>query len=294
MATGLGVDPTKDGSGNITSGTSSQDVRQIYGGLYSPGLVSGAKITTSGSAMTYTVATGVGMIQSATGQVVPVPIPSKTINVSTVGSSSRTDYIYVKQNFPATDGDSAVVVDAATTVPDNAIVIGTYLQPANATNTSSGSLADSVDYSIPYGASLGNLYTYRHGVTGLLPNTGITRYGHKTLRLPTDRRLLFKVQATLQAQNATGFDNAHYCEYGFLPNIDGGDFVLWTTPGLHQSLGTYAFEGYFNVTAGTHTVNIGFTQMSGPGRAYTYSGTDSLGFGREGIVFTIEDAGVSE
>jgi hypothetical protein len=234
------------------------------------------------------------MIQTSSGQVVPVPIPPTTVIADNVGSSIRTDYIYVKQNFPSTDGDSKVVVDVGTSVPDNAIVIGTYRQPANANNTSAGSIADDVNFAIPYGASLGNLYTYRHNITGLLPNSGITRYGYKTLKLPTDRRLLFKVQATLQAQNAVGFDNSKYCEYGFLPNIDGGDFVLWTTPGLHQSLATYSWQGYFNVTAGTHTVNIGFTQMSGPGRAYTFSGTDTLHFGREGIVFTIEDAGVTE
>jgi hypothetical protein len=95
----------------------------------------------------------------------------------------------------------------------------------------------------------------------------------------------------LAAIGAVGFDNSKYCEYGFLPNIDGGDFVLWTTPGLHQAWATYQWEGYFNATAGYHTVCYGGFHASGPGQAYQFHGVYG-GFGRTGTVFTVEDAGV--
>lgn len=294
MTTGMGVDPTKNGSGVITSGTSSQDIRQIYGGLFTPGVVSGCVITTSPSAMTYTVSAGVAMLQTAAGQIVPIPVPAQTITaLSAPSSGARTDVIYAKQRFPAIDGDSEVIVSYGTSAPTNSVVLRTYNQPAGASNTNAGTVSGSVNYSIPYGASLGNLYTYQHTANGQLPDS-LTRYGYGTFYLPTDRRVHLKVTSVLYAMGAVGFDNAHYAEYGFLPNIDGGDYVLWSSPGLGQAWATYNFDLYINLNAGLHTVNLGFLKLAGgTTHAATAFGTDSLGFGRRGITFTIEDAGVT-
>jgi hypothetical protein len=95
----------------------------------------------------------------------------------------------------------------------------------------------------------------------------------------------------LQAQGAVGFDNSKYCEWGFLFNVDGGDFVLHTTPGLHQALATYEFSSSIELSAGSHVVSLGRLRIAGPGVAVTHYGTDGLGFGRRGIEFSVYDEG---
>lgn len=292
MTSGLGVDATLDGSGNITSGTTAQDMQQIFGGLYSPGVVSGGTVTTSVSAMTYTVAAGVAVVQMSTGLNIPIPVPAKTITAASVpASGARTDIIYAQQRTPAIDGDSDVVVDVASVLPPRSVALRTYTAPAGATNTNACTVTGSIDYAIPYGAGLGRLWYYQLTLNGTLP-TNLTRYGQGTIHLPTDRMVTFKITSVLSANNASGFDNNAYCEYGFLPNFDNGDFVLWGTSGLHQAWASYNFEATVAMTAGTHTVNFGIRRNSGPGTGRAYYGTDSGGFGRRGIEFIIEDAGV--
>jgi hypothetical protein len=296
MTSGLGVDPTKSGT-TITSGTTSQDIQQIFGGLYTPGMVSGGTVTTSPSAMTYTTTAGVAIVPMATGQNVPIPVPATTITALAVpASGTRTDIIYAQQRTPAIDGDSDVIVNYGPTLPARSVALKTYTQPAGATNSSAGAVSGDIIYSIPYGASLGQLHFYNWTTPGALPTAGITRVGAGTIFLPTDRLVNWKVVCVMYAMNATGFDNAHYSEYGFLPHFDGpsgtGDFVLWTTPGLHQAWATYTFEATIPMAAGTYNVNLGMLRIVGPGTPATHYGGDSQGFGRRGIEFTITDVGV--
>lgn len=293
MTSGFGVDPTKDGTGAITSGTTSQDIQQIYGGLYTPGLVSGAAITTSASAMTYSVAAGTGVIPVSLGYNIPIPIPATVVNAPNgPASGSRTDIIYAQQRFPSIEGDSNVIVNVGTTLPARAITLGTYTVPANVTNTNAATGPGDIGYAIPYGVGRGQLFQSTYTNSGVLPNS-LTRIGYGNIYLPTDRRLRFKVSALVYAVGANGFDNSKYCEYYFLPNIDNGDMVIWTTAGLHQAWATHNFEYDINVSAGHHTVNLGIGRMVGPGTAATFYGTDGNGFGRRGITFTVEDVGVT-
>lgn len=291
MASGFGVDPTKDGTGAITSGTTSQDIQQIYGSLYTPGLVNGAQITTSASNMTYSVAPGVGVVPVSTGNNIPIPIPATVVNASPGGSATRTDIIYAQQRLPSIEGDSNVIVNVGPTLPARAITLGTYTVPANATNTNAATGPGDITYSIPYGVGRGLLFQSIYSTSGTLSNN-LTRWGYGSIFLPTDRRLRFKISAVLYANGASGFDNAHYCQYYFLPDIDNNDMVIWDTPGLHQAWATYNFDYDLNVSAGHHTVNIGMGRKIGPGTAGTFYGTDGQGFGRTGIVFSIEDIGV--
>lgn len=292
MATGIGVDPTKNGSGVITSGRSSLDDRKIWGALYSPGIVSGGVVTTSGSALQYSVSEGVAAIKTATGQIVMAPIPATTVpTTANTGTGARTDIVYVKQRFPA-DGDSNVVVGVAPTLPANALELMKFSVPVNAANTNAATRTGFQSFAIPYGANLGTLYDYTYTTTGPLPQS-LVRVGHTTFYVPTDRRLRFTVTALLFAGGASGFSDSTYCEYGFLPNIDGGDFVIFTSPGLHQAWATYSWSEEINVTAGAHTTNLGMLRMVGPGVPRTHYGIDEFGFGRQGIQYRIEDAGVS-
>lgn len=294
MATGFGVDATVDGSGNVLSGMSAVDVRQVMGALYSPGIIQGLEVTTSPSALTYTVAAGTIAIATASyplrNDVVVAPVPQTTISTTAPLSGSRTDIVYVRQYFPG-DGDSYVRVQVGEVVPANAQEIMRFTVSAGQSNTNQATRIGEIQYSIAYGATLPILHYYNDPWSGVLPNA-LTRRGHGTFYLPTDRRLRFSITATLYAQNAVRFDNNNYCEYYFLPNIDGGDMMIFTSPGLHQAWGTYSWEAFFNVEAGTHTVNYGMGRMTGPGNAVTHSGVDGNGFGRNSIVFRVQDEGV--
>lgn len=292
MTSGFGVDPTLDGNGAVVSGTSSQDIREIFGSLFSPGLISGGGVSTSASAMTYTVAPGVCVIPTATGQSVPAPIPAGVLTVASgPASGSRTDIVYAQQRFPSIEGDSEVSLGVASTLPPRAVQLRTFTVPAGVTNTNAATSSNTVDYSIPYGAKLPTLHYYQMAWSGGLIN-GLTRYGHGTINLPTDRRVRFTIRAVLYSAGASGFDNSKYCEWYFLPNFDNGDFVIWTTGGLHQAWQTYIWQQEVNMSAGTHSVNFGTGRKIGPGTASTFFGTDSQGFGRNGIEFIVEDAGV--
>lgn len=294
MTSGWGVDATLNGSGVPTSGTTDDDVRKVWGALYTPGIISGCTVTTSPSSMTYTVASGVVAVKTADGERVMAPVQGQAVTTAPAPSSgSRVDIIYAQQRYPDVEGDSNVVLGVAETLPSRAVAIKKFTVAAGKTNTDSVVQYTGVDYSIPYGATLGELAYYQYtstGSSGLLPNS-LTRIGTKSWSIPTDRRIKFKVQACISANAAAGFDASKYCEYGFLPNIDGGDMCLFSTPGLHQAWQTVYFERTITVLAGEHTSNLGIIRLVGPGQALGHYGTGPDGFGRNGIEFFVEDAG---
>lgn len=295
MTSGWGVDATIDGTGLATSGTTATDVRKVWGALYSAGVISGCTVTTSSSAMTYTVASGVVAIKATSGEVVMAPVAGTTITTAPAPvSGSRVDIIWARQHYPSQEGDSIVEVGVSDTLPTRAVAIKKYTVAAGKTNTSALVQYGSVDYSIPYGATLGQLAYYQYtsgGLSGDLPNS-LTRVGTKTFSIPTDRQIKFRVQAVISADfGASKWDTSHYCEYGFIPSIDGGDICLFSTPGLHQAWQTVYFERTITVFAGTHTVNLGLVRLNGPGSALSHYGTAPDGYGRNGIEFFVEDAG---
>jgi hypothetical protein len=279
MTIGFGVD-----KGTNNQGTTSADIRKIFGGIYTPGIISGCTVTTNSTQ--YIVSAGVAAIKIATGEIVLAPIPAISITIPTTGA--RTDIVYAKQRLPSIDGGLSDVLVGVTSgaLPTQSVLLKKFSVSSTNIPTQTGSQ----DYSIPYGASLGVLHKWQNTYSGPLSTT-LLREGHGTISLPTDRRLRFSISALLYAEGASGFDDAKYTEHYFLPNIDGGDFVIWTTPGLHQAWATYNFEEFINVTAGTHTVNLGSGRMVGPGRACTFYGLDGNGFGRRGVYFQVEDAG---
>lgn len=287
MTTGFGVDRASNGSG-----TSAVDIRKIQGGLYTPGVISGCLVTTSPSGMQYSITAGVVAIRAATNEIILAPVNATTITTSP--ASSRTDIVYVKQRYPniAGEGDSEVVVGVGTTLPDRAVEIRRYNLSAGQTNTNQATVSGNVSYSIPYGATLGRLHYYQHTLTGLggsLP--GFTRYGHGSFYLPTDRLLRFKLTAVMASSGAAGFDNSRFCEYGFIPNLNGADFVLWSSGGLHQAWQTHYFEATINAPQGLNLVNCIFTKLQGPGTPVAFYGTGGDGYGRRGIEFIVEDIG---
>lgn len=297
MTSGWGVDATVNGSGVATSGTESADVRKVWGGLFTPGIVDGCTITRSGSAMTYTVAAGVAAIKTATKEVVMAPIALTTISTTAApASGSRVDLVYAEQMFPAS-GSSDVIIRvssfanlASVVVPANSVALGKYLVSAGQTNTNAATPQGSTDYAIPYGTSKGTLHYYQYTASDIF-QPELQRFGHGNIYLPTDRRVRFNARVVMHAVNAVGFDNTKYCSYGFLPSYDNVDFLNWQTPGLHQAWQTIEFGADVTMTAGTHPVNLGALRMEGPGLGQLHYGVDSLGFFRRGMEFWVEDIG---
>lgn len=288
---GFGVDPTKDTNGVVTSSTSSKDIRRIWGGLYSSGLVTGGTITTSPSTLQFTVSSGVAMIPSAVGENIATPFDTATVTAATAPTSgTRTDIIYVQQRFPS-DGDSNVVVGIGSTLPPNSIAVAKYIIGTNITNSNSATKTGDVDYSIPYGASLGILHQWRDTFSGI-HNQSNLRLGTAKIYLPTDRLLRFTITSLLYSSGANGFDNSKYCEWYSNPELDNQPLTSWRTPGLHQAWATYTWQGYWSASAGSHTVSYSRGRSVGPGSAATLYGPSGSGWDWPGTLFTVEDAGV--
>lgn len=288
MPSGWGVDPTI-ADGVVTSGTSSEDVRKVWGALYTPGIISGCRVTTN-SNMTYTISAGVVAIQTATGQVVMAPVNAVTIPTAAApASGNRTDIIWVRQRFPGTGSDSNIVVEVGTTKPAQAQEIRRFTISAGNTSTNSATPTGGIAYSIPYGANLGVLHRFQSAHNGAIAND-LRREGAGTIYLPTDRLLRFRYQGVYSAQNAVGFDNSKYCELAVFPSIDNNNFEIWTSPGLHQGWQTLYFETVRATTAGTHTVSYLRRRQAGPGTILQWYGWHGGDFWPGGI-FTVEDAG---
>lgn len=288
MASGFGADPTLDVDGKVLSGTTAQDIRRIIGALYSPGLISGGEIVTSGSAMTYTVSGGVAIIRLATGQHVAAPFDQTTLTVSTA-NSARTDIIFALQNLPE-NGNSNVVVGVNQVLPPNAVEIGRFAVGVGITNTNNAVRQGGIDFAIPYGANLGILHKFNHAYKGALP-TARTVLGTGKIHLPTDRNIRFRYTGVHCAENAIMWDTSKYCELGVLPMLDGLEFEQWNTSGLHSAWETVHFETIVPVSAGTHTVGLMRYRKQGPGTPYQLQGYYPDGFYRRGADFTVEDVG---
>jgi hypothetical protein len=249
--------------------------------------------------MTYTVSSGVVAIAPSIGEVIMAPVQGATITAAPApGTGKRVDVVYAEQRQPIS-GDSNVVLGVLSFATESAIVLppasqelGRYLVSAGQLNTNAATRLNGTVYSIPYGGTLGNLHHWNNKYDGNLSRP-LLREGHGSFNLPTDRMVRFRYTVVLSARDASGFDNSKYCEYGYLFRSEeiGGDFVLHTTPGLHQAWSTYQFESTLILPAGQNNVSVGGLRIVGPGDAWQHYGTDGQGFGRRGGEFDIDDLG---
>lgn len=266
MSTSWGIDPLKDANGVVTLGTSSADLRQIQGGLYSPGLISGGLVTRSASALTYTVSPGVAafpIVTGATPQTVLGAIPSKSLTTTAPSSGSRLDMIIAEQRTVATDGDPNIDVRIATSLPPRAVLLDAYLVSSTTANTNSAVRQADIKYSVPYGASMGAIFWKRSTFSGNFTVAANDIIG--SFYLPTDRLLTVSLTATLSAYGAIRFDDTKYCETGYDIYIDEIKRWGWTSPGLHQATAEYHWSDVINIAAGAHTVRTVRHRAAGPG-----------------------------
>lgn len=210
MATGWGVDATKNASGEVTSGTSSQDVRRIIDGMYNQGVMQGCSISTSTSDMSYTLNEGVVVNWIGGREAVLMPVYTTKVTVSpNTGTAPRNDFVYVKQNLPSIDGNSNIVVGVTNTEPsasDRRLVIRKFVVPAGATKTSSAVPTGSMNYSTPYGQSGRLLVNKTDTYNGLLRNRTLNDMGGN-FSLSTDRIVRVDMTVTFDLEGSfTGHD----------------------------------------------------------------------------------------
>lgn len=292
MTTGFGIDPIKDVDGNVTSSTTSEDIRQIYGSLYTPGLISGGIVTTSPVANTISVGAGVGafpiVVDNSTDPEKPQnrrtvlgPIPATAdIPITPPTSGTRTDIIYAQQLTPTNDGANDVVVRVGTVLPARSVKLATFIVSSSNTTSNAYVRTGNVDYSIPYGSS-GKLFMYRKIAAG---GTITTRRNILTnsFHLPTDRLVNVWLNAGLSSSGAVGFDNSKYCEAGFEIFVDDIKIWTWTTGGLHQAWQEHHWSDIDTWKAGEHTVRVEAARFALPGTPVLRD---------RGILFVVQDVG---
>lgn len=281
MTTAFGADPIKDENGLVTVGTTSEDLRQIWGSLYSAGLISGGVVTRSTTEMKYFISNGVAAFPMVVDNSAPYkpenqrtvigPIPQTTLTVTTpAAGTSRTDIVYAQQLTPADDQDATVVVRVGPTLPPRAVLLNGFLVTSSNVNTQATTPNQNVKYSIPYGASMGRLVNMTNmfnnvftvAASGTQPRSSL---GTGTFWLPTDRNIKVSLTVQLSANGAVGFDNSKYCEAGYEVFLDGIKQFTWTTGGLHQAWQEISFEGYLTAQAGNRSVSVSHFRNIGPG-----------------------------
>lgn len=280
MATGFGIDPTTDANGVVVNGTESADIRRITDALYTPGVIKGGVVTTR-TDMNYDISLGVGCVEMSEGENVLIPIPAATILTADGGVADRVDYVYVKQNDPATDATSAVTPHIQNTpdLPPGSVLLGKFNVPANATSTNAANVVGNVDYSIPYGTSGHSLWYKR--ITHNGPMTQIADNVSGTFFLPTDRAVEFTVLSTL---DKVGDPASLY----FRLFIDGIQTIILPTGVLSNWYTAHYMAYTFALDAGEHTIRIEFTASGSMSDINCRYNTGE----NAGIVMKLRDAGV--
>mgnify|MGYP006934310809 FL=1 len=192
MATGFGI--THDAQGN---GTTPEDIQAITAAEYpTPGVISGCDVTGT-SAMQWHVNDGAVVIKLAPGRSVRVPVTAQNLTTEPApNTGSRVEYIYVKQNLPASDGSNTAVVKIGPTVPANAVMLAKREIRAGQKSTSTSRELGNIVYAQPVGTSFGLLH--HHYFEGNQYTTrGEFIRGKGSFYVPTDRNIDVRLTSTV-------------------------------------------------------------------------------------------------
>lgn len=286
MTTGFGIDPTLTEEGVVTSGTSSKDIRNITAGLYSPGVISGALVTTSASSMQYTVSAGVAAFPIAVGETVLGAVPATVVSTSAAPvSGQRIDIIYAQQGLPTVDGHSNINVRVGTSLPARSVELGRRIILPSSTNTNASQKTGDVTYAIPYGASMGIIHQYRDTRNGII-NHARTVVNTANIFLPTDRMVRISLLSAMSSLNANRWDASKYCSTGYDVWVDTMYRSHFQTTGLDKVWSTFQFSDIYTLLAGQHTIRFEMVRGDGPGSPVAHHGS-----GWPGSLWTLEDIG---
>lgn len=293
MPTGWGVGNDANGTG-----TTPDDIQIITAAEYATaGIIKGCEVTTT-SNMSYNIVEGAVVIRLSTGRMIRVPVQAQNIPTSAApATGSRADLIYVKQNFPATDGNNAVVVGVGTSLPANSVEIGRRTIPAGITSTAQSVAAGNRIYAQLTGASRNLLATHRDTDTTVRkPGEVITR-GATSFTLPTDRLIEFRVTGVIAAGNwnsrTTSAPFGHWGTVKIKLYVD--DTIQGTWEHQFDSFNRpLAISHLIEITPGVHTVRYTlqteYTPPNMPGEWRVVSGTAES---YPGLRFHVLDRGVA-
>lgn len=289
MATSFGIGPDQNGNG-----TTPDDIQVITGAEYvNAGILAGCKVTAT-SGMNYQIGAGAVVIQISTGKMVKAPVAAQTIpTTGAPATGSRTDIVYVKQNFPGTDGNNAVIVGVGSSVPSNAVEIGRMVIPAGATATNQGTPTGNTIYARPVGGMLGLLGSARDTDT-TEHTTGTFTRGAMSFYVPTDRYIELSLVSCVSAGNdpATGYVLNETGSVFYRVYVDDILAFSFERP-FTQYWDARHFETGYQVQAGQHTVKYTVERrhvLSGSSGKWKvrYGGADKF----PGDFFCVTDRGV--
>lgn len=156
MATGFGVGPDSQGNG-----TTPDDIQRITSAEYIwPGIINGCAVTGT-TGMSYRVAGGAAVIRVGPTAKIKVPVFEQTVPTQPAPAvGTRTDIVYVKQNFTGSEGNNAVVVGVGQSLPANALELERFVISAGHTSTNQAGRTGNPVFARPVGGQFGVLYTY--------------------------------------------------------------------------------------------------------------------------------------
>lgn len=304
MATGWGVERANN------KGFDTGAARQINAAEYSVGVLRGCKISTSSTNLTYTVSRGsdpasiaVGSATAADGAVIfPVPDGLTTGAVAAGDPTNpRIDSIYaVQHDAAAGDADNQVVLVAVSGTPAAsptppaapagiAVKLASFMVPKSASTTSQATSYGNVDFSVPYGASLGDLITpYQDVWNGQFDGSTVHTLGAAVFYLPTKRNVDFDYYITM-SNGPAGSSSTEIGSVLVTFYLDGVAIAaneisytfVWETKPFH-------FRAK-NVAPGNHAVHYTIEHRAGAQMWQHYGDAHAIG-----SRFSVTDAGVAQ
>lgn len=262
MATSFGIDPTLNASGQVTSGTTSRDIRKVIGGMYTQGILNGMDVTTSTTDLTYKISAGsaVNFISGGDGdEHILVPGYPTTVTTTTGGTSPRVDYVYVKQNRPEVEGNSNVVFGVTNAKPsdgDSRLVLKTFTVPAGMTKTSQASISGMSDYAVPRAAGGRVIMEKRDTYTGFMKARSYqaTILGGN-FYLPSPRRVVVDIVTTYRNEGTTNTTDDFVVSAIYLNGLRDVTFMSGNLDVTTHSR-TDCYTWTYTLPAGTHSIAV--------------------------------------
>lgn len=256
MATAWGVD--RDANGN---GTTPEDFQRIIASMFmNAGTVDGLDVKGTAS-MAYTVSAGSAIIDTGPDMAVWASSPAITVltDPAPTTGSPRVDTIYIKQNFPGSQGDSFTSVGVAKGVaaPANSVVIGRFTVGLGITATTAAVQNKDRDYARPVGGSLGTLVKVVDSDPTLHRFDDPIKKGQGRFVVPTDRNLELHLTSTVLRTQANGTPQPGNLRAALRYHIYVDNTLVETR--IREYQGHYAkseeFTIHTSVLAGEHTVH---------------------------------------
>lgn len=213
-------------------GTTTEEMQRMIAADYrTSGIVDGCKVSGT-SGMSYSISAGAVIIDTGADMAIKVAVNPQTVPTTAApATGSRTDTIYVHQEFPTAEdptADSYVAVTSGT-VPANSIVIDRRNVTAGTTATTATTSVHNRKFALPIGGSLGRLHSFTDTNESPHSETAKLTRGAGRFYVPTDRDVEFNMVSTVSMSDANGFtpDQYWFASLRYQFYIDGQMVKTW-------------------------------------------------------------------